>query len=98
MSGAAAASRSSAAPRRRRSTWSSKRVPDFRRHRPPTERTAMKRNWILYCLPATLAVVSFSAMPAQAQVAPLDGRVFVADAGETGKQAHENNDVTTLAD
>ncbi len=58
----------------------------------------MKRNWILYCLPATLAVVSFSAMPAQAQVAALDGRVFVADAGEKGKAADEKNDVITFAD
>jgi hypothetical protein len=58
----------------------------------------MKRNWILkYSIPATLAVVSFAAMPVAAQVAALDGRVFVADAGEKGKPADEKNDVITFA-
>ena len=43
----------------------------------------MKRNWILkYSIPATFAIVSFAAMPVAAEVAALDGRVFVADAGE----------------
>jgi hypothetical protein len=57
----------------------------------------MKRNWILNSIPA-LAIVSFAAMPATAQVAALDGRVFVADAGEKGKAADEKNDVITFAD
>jgi hypothetical protein len=56
----------------------------------------MKRNWILTSIPA-LAVVSFAAMPVTAQVAALDGRVFVADAGEKGKAADEKNDVITFA-
>ena len=56
----------------------------------------MKRNWILATIPA-LAIVSFAAMPLQAQVAPLDGRAFVAEAGENGKAADEKNDVITFA-
>jgi hypothetical protein len=56
----------------------------------------MKRNWIHACIPA-LAIVSFGAMPVSAQVAALDGRVFVADAGEKGKDADERNDVITFA-
>jgi hypothetical protein len=55
----------------------------------------MKRNWILATIPA-LAIVSFAAMPLQAQVAPLDGRAFVAEAGENGKAADEKNDVITF--
>jgi hypothetical protein len=57
----------------------------------------MTRNWILNSIPA-LAIVSFAAMPVTAQVAALDGRVFVADAGEKGKAADEKNDVITFAD
>lgn len=57
----------------------------------------MKRNWILGSIPL-LAVVSFAAMPVEAQVAALDGRVFVADAGEKGKPADEKNDVITFAE
>ena len=58
----------------------------------------MKRNWILkYSIPATFAIVSFAAMPVAAEVAALDGRVFVADAGEKGKPADEKNDVITFA-
>jgi hypothetical protein len=56
----------------------------------------MKRHWILNAIP-TLAVVSFAAMPVQAQVAALDGRAFVAEAGENGKAADEKNDVITFA-
>ena len=56
----------------------------------------MKRNWILATIPA-LAIVSFAAMPLQAQVAPLDGRAFAAEAGENGKAADEKNDVITFA-
>jgi len=36
-------------------------------------------------------------MPVQAQVAALDGRTFVAEAGENGKAADEKNDVITFA-
>jgi hypothetical protein len=57
----------------------------------------MKRNWILQSIPA-LAIVSFAAMPLAAQTAALDGRVFVADAGEKGKAADEKSDVITFAD
>jgi hypothetical protein len=56
----------------------------------------MKRSWILNAIP-TLAIVSFAAMPVQAQVAALDGRTFVAEAGENGKAADEKNDVITFA-
>ena len=56
----------------------------------------MKRNWILATIPA-LAIASFAAMSLQAQVAPLDGRAFVAEAGENGKAADEKNDVITFA-
>jgi hypothetical protein len=56
----------------------------------------MKRNWILDSIPA-LAIVSFAAMPVEAQVAALDGKVFVADAGEKGRAADEKNDVITFA-
>lgn len=57
----------------------------------------MKRNWILATIPA-LAIASFAAMPLQAQqAAPLDGRAFVAEAGENGKAADEKNDVITFA-
>ena len=56
----------------------------------------MKRNWILATIPA-LAIVSFAAMPLQAQVAPLDGRAFAAEAGENGNAADEKNDVITFA-
>jgi hypothetical protein len=41
--------------------------------------------------------VSLFAMPvAEAQTTALDGRVFIADAGEKGKAADEKNDVITF--
>jgi hypothetical protein len=53
----------------------------------------------LRAVPALFTVALF-AMPlaAQAQAATLDGKVFVADAGEKGKAADEKNDVITFAD
>jgi hypothetical protein len=46
---------------------------------------------------AALMTLSLFAMPmAEAQAATLDGRVFVADAGEKGKAADEKNDVITF--
>jgi hypothetical protein len=46
---------------------------------------------------AALMTVSLFAMPvAEAQTAALDGRVFIADAGEKGKAADEKNDVITF--
>ena len=52
----------------------------------------------LRAVPALLAV-AFFAMPlvAQAQTAALDGKAFVADAGEKGKAAEEKSDVITFA-
>jgi hypothetical protein len=52
----------------------------------------------LRAVPALFTVALF-AMPlaAQAQTAALDGRIFVADAGEKGKAADEKNDVITFA-
>jgi hypothetical protein len=52
----------------------------------------------LRAVPA-LFTVALLAMPlaAQAQTAALDGRIFVADAGEKGKAADEKNDVITFA-
>jgi hypothetical protein len=46
---------------------------------------------------AALMTVSLFAMPvAEAQTTALDGRVFIADAGEKGKAADEKNDVITF--
>jgi hypothetical protein len=46
---------------------------------------------------AAIMTVSLFAMPvAEAQTAALDGRAFVADAGEKGKAADEKNDVITF--
>ena len=43
--------------------------------------------------------IAFAAMPlaAYAQTATLDGKAFIADAGEKGKPADEKNDVLTFA-
>ena len=45
---------------------------------------------------ATLMCVSI--MPATAQIAPLDGKVFIADAGPKGMPAEEKGDVITVKD
>ncbi len=53
-----------------------------------------------------ISIVSFAALlaaplvitPAVAQTATLDGKVFVADAGEKGKAADEKGDVITFKD
>ncbi len=53
-----------------------------------------------------ISIASFAALlaapliitPAVAQTAPLDGKVFVADAGEKGKAADEKGDVITFKD
>jgi hypothetical protein len=47
--------------------------------------------------PALLATAFFAMPMAEAQTASLDGRVFVADAGEKGKAADEKNDVITFS-
>ena len=53
----------------------------------------------LRAVPALLSVALFAMpMAAQAQAATLDGKAFVADAGEKGKAADEKNDVITFAD
>ncbi len=53
----------------------------------------------LRAVPALFAVALFAMpMAAHAQIAALDGKVFVADAGEKGKAADEKNDVITFAD
>ena len=51
-----------------------------------------------HAVPALFAV-ALLAMPlaAQAQTGALDGKAFVADAGEKGKAADEKNDVITFA-
>jgi hypothetical protein len=43
-------------------------------------------------------LVSAQAMPTFAETGLLDGKVFVADAGEKGKPADEKNDVITFQD
>jgi len=50
----------------------------------------------LRIVPALFATAFFAMPMAQAQAATLDGRVFVADAGEKGKAADEKNDVISF--
>jgi hypothetical protein len=51
----------------------------------------------LRIVPALFATAFFAMPFAQAQTATLDGRVFVADAGEKGKPADEKNDIITFS-
>jgi hypothetical protein len=51
----------------------------------------------LYALTALTGATLFAMPLAQAQATTLDGKVFVADAGEKGKPADEKNDVITFA-
>ena len=51
----------------------------------------------LYALTALTGAMLFAMPLAQAQAPTLDGKVFVADAGEKGKPADEKSDVITFA-
>jgi hypothetical protein len=46
---------------------------------------------------SVFAATMAAALPATAQTAILDGRVFVGDAGEKGKPADEKGDVVTFS-
>jgi hypothetical protein len=54
-------------------------------------------NVIRKALPVIVLQAAFFALPAWAQSAGLDGKVFVADAGEKGKEADERGDLITFA-
>ena len=51
----------------------------------------------LYALTALTGATLFAMPVAEAQTTTLDGKVFVADAGEKGKPAEEKNDVITFS-
>ena len=51
----------------------------------------------LYAMTVLTGAALLAMPPAQAQTATLDGKAFVADAGEKGKPADEKNDVITFA-
>ena len=55
------------------------------------------RSYFLLILGFLLAFVSIT-FPARAESGLLDGKVFIADAGEKGKAADEKNDVITFRD
>jgi len=59
----------------------------------------MNASRILQLLVQTAAVLALGVMAGSlAWAAPLDGKVFVGEAGEKGKPADEKNDVITFAD
>ena len=49
-------------------------------------------------LASLTALFMLSAAPVAAQTTPLDGKTFIAEAGEKGKAADEKNDVITFKD
>ena len=55
----------------------------------------------IFTIASLITLITCFALPATpvlAQAAPLDGRVFVADAGEKGKAADEKGDIITFKD
>ncbi|MEO8104445.1 MAG: hypothetical protein ABI790_18170 [Betaproteobacteria bacterium] len=52
----------------------------------------------LFTLASVAALLAMPAAPIAAQTGSLDGKIFVADAGEKGKDADEKGDVITFKD